>query len=137
VDSPLVGYFQAKRCRIEKNVIVDCKGAYLDLDAGIGTSRRTLRPENITLTGNIFVLPAQGAALMKGMEGEGWQWSDNVAFGPQLEGDYRGVGIADPHLKQGEDGVWRAAGDPGKNHPLSAKDVGPSWSDGLVRAGPP
>src|SRR5437870_1608621 len=37
VDSPLVGYFQAKRCRIEKNVVVDCKGAYLELDAGIGT----------------------------------------------------------------------------------------------------
>ncbi len=131
VDSPLVGYFQAKRCRIEKNVVVDCKGAYLELDAGIDTSRRTLRPENITLTGNIFILPAQGAALIKGMEGEGWKWSDNVAFGPQLEGDYRGVAIADPHLKQGQDGIWRTPDDPGKNHPLTAKEVGPSWSSGL------
>jgi len=133
VDSPLVGYFQAKRCRIEKNVVVNCYGAYLELDAGMGTSRRTLRPENITLSGNIFVLPAMGASLMKGMEGEGWKWSDNVAFGPQLEGDYRGVRIVDPHLKKGDDGIWRTADDPAKNHPLTAKDVGPSWSDGLQR----
>ena len=71
------------------------------------------------------------------MEGEGWKWSDNVAFGPQLEGDYRGIAIANPNLKQGEDGVWRAADDPGKNHPLTAKDAGPSWSDGLGRVSPP
>ncbi len=137
VDSPLVGYFQAKRCRIEKNVVVDCKGAYLELDAGIGTSRRTLRPENITISGNIFVLPAQGAALIKGMEGEGWKWSDNIAFGPQLEGDYRGISIVDPHLKLAADGIWRAADSPATNLPLTAKDVGPTWSDGLERLTPP
>jgi hypothetical protein len=116
---------------------VDCTGAYLEIDAGIGTSRRTLRPENITIAGNIFVLPAQGAALIKGMEGQGWKWSDNLAFGPQLEGDYRGIGITDPHLKQADDGIWRKAGAPVANHPLTPKDVGPSWSDGLVRATPP
>jgi poly(beta-D-mannuronate) lyase len=137
VDSPLNGYFQAKRCTIANNTVVDCKGAYLEIDAGIGTSRRTLRPENITIAGNIFVLPAQGAALIKGMEGQGWKWSDNLAFGPQLEGDYRGIGITDPHLKQADDGIWRKAGAPVANHPLTPKDVGPSWSDGLVRATPP
>src|SRR5207249_496659 len=117
-DSELKGYFQAKRCTIANNIAVDCKGAYLELDAGIGTSRRTLRPEKITITGNIFILPAQGAALIKGMEGESWNWADNIAFGPNLEGDYRGFAIKDPQIKQPPDNV----------HPLSAKDVGPSWS---------
>src|SRR5213079_1443611 len=90
VDSELKGYFQSKRCKLEGNTAVNCKGAYLEIDAGIGTSRRTLRPENITIAKNIFLLPQSGATLIKGSEGEGWKWADNIAFGPTLEGDYSG-----------------------------------------------
>jgi poly(beta-D-mannuronate) lyase len=136
VDSPLVGYFQAKRCTVSNNMAVNCQGAYLELDAGIGTSRRTLRPENITVASNVFVLPDQGASLIKGKEGEGWKLSENIAFGPQLEGDYRGFRIADPHLKQDVDGVWRPADSAAATGPLTAKDVGPSWSMD-IRSQPP
>src|SRR5207248_922041 len=71
-DSELKGYFQAKRCVVAFNTIVNCKGAYLELDAGIGTSRRTLRPDNISIANNLFDLPREidGVPLVYGKAGE-------------------------------------------------------------------
>jgi poly(beta-D-mannuronate) lyase len=123
VDSELKGYFQSRRCRIESNTADNCKGAYLELDAGIGTSRRTLRPENITIAKNIFILPPQGAALLKGKEGEGWKWEGNTAWGIDFGGEVKGFSIRPPKI------------DPPPA--LTARDVGPSWSDGLQRVSPP
>jgi poly(beta-D-mannuronate) lyase len=54
-DSPLKGYFRARGCLIAFNTVVDSAGPYLDLAAGLGTSNRSLKPENITIANNVFV----------------------------------------------------------------------------------
>jgi len=137
VDSPLNGYFQAKRCTIANNIVVDCKGAYLEIDAGIGTSRRTLRPENITIKGNTFLVSPQGASLLKGTEGEGWKWMDNLYFSPHPEAEHPGLRHIDPPRLKKVDGILWPEGFEANRSPLTAKDVGLSWSDGLVRVTPP
>jgi poly(beta-D-mannuronate) lyase len=179
VDSPLNAYFQAKRCVIAFNTAVNCKGAYLELDAGINTARRTLRPQDITIANNIFDMPKEkeGVQLIKGTQGEGWKWMGNIAAIFELDVDPPGIHLTDPRLQLAKDGIFRpqpdspaiqaAQGDvadiksdidgqprpdeKGKydigcdqlsdarisNRPLAAKDVGPSWSDGLVRVTPP
>jgi poly(beta-D-mannuronate) lyase len=97
-DSELKGYFQAKRCTIAFNTIVNCKGAYLELDAGINTSRRTLRPENITIANNLFLLPPDGAQLIKGQEGEGWKWMGNIAW-LEVGHEFKGIRMIYPKLE--------------------------------------
>jgi hypothetical protein len=49
-DSPLNGYYRARNVLIAFNTVVDSRGPYIDLDAGFGSSRRTLRPGAITIT---------------------------------------------------------------------------------------
>jgi poly(beta-D-mannuronate) lyase len=158
------------------NTVVNCKKAYLELDAGINTSRRTLRPENITIANNVFDLPKEkeGVQLIKGTQGDGWKWMGNLASIFELDAEPPGIHLIDPKLQLANDGVFRPAADsaalhaaqggfanikfdidgqpregkfdigcdqisqaPVTNRPLTAKDVGPSWSDGLVRLGPP
>lgn len=176
VDSELKGYFQAKRCVVAFNTVVNCKGAYLELDAGIGTSRRTLRPENITIANNIFHLPQEkeGVQLVKGKAGEGWKWMGNIASLFELDIEPPGIHLVDPRLALDKNGVFRPAADspalhaaqggfpdiktdidgqarqgkfdvgcdqvsdaPVRYPPLTGKDAGPSWSDGLVGTTPP
>jgi poly(beta-D-mannuronate) lyase len=176
VDSELKGYFQAKRCVIAFNTVVNCQGAYLELDAGINTSRRTLRPENITIANNIFDLPREKerVQLIKGTRGEGWKWMGNLASIFELDAEPQGIHLIDPKLQLADDGIFRPAADspalhaaqgdfpgikfdidgqsregkydigcdqvsnaPIANRPLTAKDVGPAWADGLVRLTPP
>src|SRR6185503_5205810 len=64
-DSPLRGYFRAQRCTIAFNTVADSNGPYITLDAGMGSSNRTLMPENITIANNLFVLPEK-QSLLKG-----------------------------------------------------------------------
>ena len=109
VDSPLNGYYQAKKCVIAFNTVVDSRGPYLHLDAGFGSSRRTLRPENITVANNVFVVPENGV-LLKGTEGEGFKWVGNVASGP-ARADLKGIRVVDPKLERAKDGLWRPAAD--------------------------
>jgi poly(beta-D-mannuronate) lyase len=75
-DSELKGYFQAKNCLIANNTFVNSPGPAMQLDAGIGSSRRTLRPENITVVSNIFSITS--GQLFKGTEGAGWKWEGNL-----------------------------------------------------------
>jgi poly(beta-D-mannuronate) lyase len=70
-NSPLYGYFRAFNALVAFNTIVDSRGPCIDLDAGFGTSRRTLRPENITIADNLFSVPADGI-LFKADGGEGF-----------------------------------------------------------------
>src|SRR5687768_16607900 len=77
VDSELKGYFQSKNCLIAFNTFVDSPGPAVEVDAGIGTSRRTLRPENITIANNLFA-PTKGL-IIKGTEGKGFKWLGNMA----------------------------------------------------------
>jgi poly(beta-D-mannuronate) lyase len=141
-ESPLAGYYQARNARILNNTVVDSNGPYLHLDAGIGTSGRTLRPENITIAGNLFILPkeTQNSQLIKGTEGKGFQWKDNFAAGAAVPaGDgIQTAALTDALGARGKDGLWRrnrnsipgTVGAPAtttSRRPLTRSDVGPSW----------
>jgi poly(beta-D-mannuronate) lyase len=129
VNSELRGYFQSIRCTVAGNLVINSKGPYLELDAGINSSRRTLRPEKITIASNIFILPQSGGQLLKGKEGETWTWKDNIAWNLPVGGEFKGIDITDPKLQIGKDGIHRTpGGGPIAKSPLTAKDVGPSWS---------
>jgi len=125
LDSPLVGYFRARNCLIAFNTVVDSAGPIIELAAGLGTSRRTLLPENITIANNVFSLP-QRATLLKGKEGDGFKWQGNVAWaGTNSEaiGPRAGVRVADPKLVLGNDHLWR----PAEDSPLRGRAEGNFW----------
>ena len=107
-DSELKGYFQARNCLIAFNTIVDSSGPCVQLDAGMGTSRRTLRPENITVANNLFS-PGRDGGLFRGTEGAGWRWVGNVAAVAGME--HAGLRVADPKLTRAPDGLLRPAPD--------------------------
>lgn len=92
-NSPLNGYFQARDCVIAFNTVLDSRGPCIELDAGLGRSGRTLRPQNITIATNVFVV-GKGGTLLKGTEGEGWKWAGNVAWPEQANlSEAQGKGI--------------------------------------------
>ncbi len=110
-NSELRGYFQSRDCLIAFNTIVDSAGPCLQLDAGIGTSRRTLRPENITIANNLLS-PGDGGTLLKGTEGVGFKWTANLATAPNSNStDSTQLQFADLKLVRANDGLWRAASD--------------------------
>jgi poly(beta-D-mannuronate) lyase len=106
-DSPLNGYFRARNVLIAFNTVVDSRGPYIDLDAGFGTSRRSLRPENVTVANNLFALP-DGGTLLKGVEGEGFKWLGNIA---SVGRAHAGIRLTDPKLVRSADRLWRPAAD--------------------------
>jgi poly(beta-D-mannuronate) lyase len=153
VNSPLKGYFQAKNELIASNTFVDCRGPCLDLDAGYGTSQRTLHPQNITIANNAFSIPENGE-MIRGTQGEGFKWNGNIAavntagavkIIPAVQ-KQTGVKLMKLDAERGTDGLWkpkssaeapiRAGCDPSR-HPLTRAEVGPSWlqSAGIVASG--
>lgn len=107
--SQLVQYFQARRCLVAYNTIVDSRGPYLELDAGHGGSGRTLRPAEITVTHNVFAGRA-GETLFKGTEGAEWRWLGNFASGTSAARD--GVSLVDDlKLARAADGLLRPGPD--------------------------
>jgi poly(beta-D-mannuronate) lyase len=109
LDSPLVGYFRARNCLIAFNTVVDSAGPCIELAAGLGTSRRTLLPENITIANNVFSLP-QRATLLKGKEGDGFKWLGNIVWAGTNNAAIparNGVKVIDPKLVLGNDHLWR------------------------------
>jgi poly(beta-D-mannuronate) lyase len=112
-NSELKGYFQSRNCVIAFNTFVDSRGPAIELDAGFGSSRRTLRPESITIANNVFALTSGN--LLKGQEGgSGYKWMGNIAW---PHGEQRtGIKFIDPKLERGRDGVWRPTKDsPARN----------------------
>ena len=103
-NSELKGYFQARHCVIAFNTFVDSRGPAVELDAGFGSSGRTLRPENITIANNVFVV--SGGTLFKGKEGgPGYKWMGNVAW-PAGE-EHAGIRFVEPALQRSGNGLWR------------------------------
>lgn len=98
-DSPLVGYFRAQRCLIAFNTIVDSKGPYVQLDAGMGTSNRSLMPLNITFANNLFSL-AKDQPLLTGKEDPTYQWTGNMVSGGAAI-DHPGIRGVDVKLERG------------------------------------
>jgi poly(beta-D-mannuronate) lyase len=115
-DSPLNGYYCARRATIAFNTVVDSKGPCLELDAGFGTSKRSLRPENITIANNLL-LPGDGGTLLKGTEGEGFKWLGNITAATT---EHAGLKSADAKLEKAKDGLWR----PGVQSPAHAAAEG-------------
>ena len=109
-DSPLVGYFRAQRCLIAFNTIVDSKGPYIQLDAGMGTSNRSLMPLNITFANNLFSL-AKGSELLQGKEDPTYKWAGNIVSGGASMPEHVGIKPADVSLTRGESGLLRPAND--------------------------
>lgn len=127
-DSPLNGYFRARNCLIAFNTFVDAPGPAIELDAGLGRSRRTLRPENITIANNLFSV--KDSLLLKGQQGANFKWIGNVwssGFSrqtaptnaptpnpdptPNLNPTPNPFSIIQPKLARAQDGLWRPAAD--------------------------
>jgi poly(beta-D-mannuronate) lyase len=133
-DSPLNGYFRTRDCVIAFNTMVDVRGPCLELDAGLGTSRRTLRPENVTIANNLLA-PAKDGTLLKGKEGDGFEWEGNLSsVAPVAERP--GLRHADLKLGRAKDGLWRPTADSPVR--AAAGAAGPkSDIDGQPRGGRP
>jgi len=106
-DSPLNGYFQARNCLIAFNTVVDSRGPAIDLAAGLGRSRRTLLPENITVANNFFAV--KDSLLLKGNEGAGFKWIGNLAAAAGVTNAATKLRMIEPRLLRREDGLWRPA----------------------------
>jgi len=111
-NSPLKGYFRARNVVIAFNTIVDSRGPCIDMSAGMGTSQRTLYPENITIANNLFSVPENGT-LLKGKESESFKWLGNVATigKPGVQTNHPGIKIADRKVLRSTDGLWRPTED--------------------------
>jgi poly(beta-D-mannuronate) lyase len=109
-NSPLKGYFRAHNVVIAFNTIVDSRGPCVDVSAGMGTSQRTLYPENITIANNLFSVPENGT-LLKGKESESFKWLGNVATVTKsdVSTNHSGIKILDPKLTRAADGLLRPA----------------------------
>jgi poly(beta-D-mannuronate) lyase len=106
-DSPLNGYFQARNCLIAFNTFVDSRGPAIDLAAGLGRSRRTLPPENITIANNFFAV--KDSVLLKATEGAGFKWIGNLAAAPAVTTNMTKLRLIEPRLARAGDGLWRPA----------------------------
>lgn len=122
-DSPLRGYFRAQRCFIANNTVVDSKGPYITLDAGMGTSNRSLMPDEITFADNVFLLP-KGEALLKGRETQTYHWKNNLVSTDNELPPHPGITVVS---------IKSNAPIP-TGRPLSAADVGPTWMSVEARA---
>ncbi|QDU86907.1 Chondroitinase-B precursor [Pirellulimonas nuda] len=100
------GYQQVKNATIAHNTIVNVGGAAITLDWGLGSSGRSLLPQNVTIARNL--IQSTAAPLFEGAEGTGFTWADNIAFGAALGISARpGINVVDPQLELGPDGLWR------------------------------
>ena len=110
-NSPLNGYFPVINATIAHNTLVDISDAAIKLDDGMGSSGRTILPEDVTIANNLI---RSSEVAFEGQEGAGFTWTGNLAFGGPLGVSARpGITQADPQLVLGPDGLWR----PGPNSP--------------------
>lgn len=114
-DSPPDEYVRAADCVVAFNTVVDSAGPCIDLSAGLGSDRRTLEPERITVANNVLSVGRRGT-LFKGSEGEGFRWMGNltaVATGEAgADGaEHPGVRRVDIKLENATDGLRRPAAD--------------------------
>ena len=106
-NSALSGYFQVKDAVIAHNTVVNTSGVMLTFDDGLGSSGRTLLPENVTVANNIF--RSSGPMIFEGNEGANWTWEGNITFGGSLgpkSGD-AGLTVIDPQLQLDSNDIWR------------------------------
>jgi len=123
VNSPLNRYFQVKNAVIAHNTVIDPNGPAVTFDylydpvpdPGNGELQNLL-PENVTMANNLF--RSGGSDIFEGLEGSGWTWEGNIAFGGGLgpKAGASGITVVDPQLTLEADGLWRPnAGSPTVN----------------------
>jgi poly(beta-D-mannuronate) lyase len=105
-NSKLEEYFQAQRCLIAFNTIVNCRGPALELDAGFGDSKRSLRPADITLANNLFSMRPNDA-VFTGTEGERFQWLGNAVLSPGTKVPAKGFTTSATALTKDAEGLFR------------------------------
>ncbi|TWT46876.1 Chondroitinase-B precursor [Botrimarina hoheduenensis] len=106
-NSQVFEYVQVRDALIANNTIVDVNAAAITFDDGLGSSGRTLLPENVTIANNLIWSTQD--PLFEGAQGTGWTWQNNLAFGQSLgsAAGQSGIVVADPQLTIGPDGLWR------------------------------
>ena len=134
-DSELKGYYQARNCLIAFNTIVDSRAPAIELDAGFGTSRRTLRPEAITIVNNLFLPPKDGT-LLKGRAGDGFRWGGNLTS-PHARDRHESIRPVELAMRRDTNGVWRPPADgPTRGAALGTFSVVKNDIDGQPRRRP-
>lgn len=133
-NTQLNGYAQVKNTVLAHNTIVNVAGNAVTFDWGIGSSGRSLLPEDLTIAGNL--ISSTAAPLFEGAEGSGYTFADNIAHGAPLGISSRpGISEVDPQLVQGSDGLWRpSAGSPAINGAVASGLVVDDM-DGQARIG--
>ena len=132
-NSALNQYYVTKRALIAFNTVVESAGPHLDLANGLGGAGRTLKPEDVVVANNLFVVGAEGQLLI-GEEGSGWKWQGNLASGTRAV--RVGIRRAEVKLARGQAGLLRpvagseVAGAADGNFPQVKADV-----DGQPRRG--
>ncbi len=106
-NSPLSGYYQVKDAVIAHNTLVNVTGVMMTFDDGLGSSGRTLLPENVTVANNIF--RSGGPTIFEGNQGANWTWEGNIAFGGSLgpKNGAAGISVVDPQLQLDSNNLWR------------------------------
>ena len=111
-NSPLNGYVRVNNAVVAHNTIVNVAGAGITFDWGIGSSNRSLLPQNLTIQGNLIY--NTGDTLFEGTEGSNYTFTHNIVFGAGLGITARaGLMEVDPQLALSPDGLLRpSAGSP-------------------------
>lgn len=114
-DSPLNGYFQVKRARVEQNILVDCAHPILiGMEGDKVPGKPSLPPLETVISRNKISSP-KATIVEARCELTGIQWQDNRFDGKNL-GITLPAGI-----------TWETVGDIEKLQPLAREAVGPSW----------
>ena len=133
-NSPLNGYVQVNNTVVAHNTIVDVEGAAITFDWGIGSSNRSLLPQNLTIEGNL--ISSTSAPLFEGAEGSGYTYANNIAHGAALGISSRpGILEVDPQLVQGADGLWRPSATSPAIDAISGSTLVTDDMDGQPRIG--
>ncbi len=134
-NSELKGYFQSRNCLVAFNTVIDSRAAAIELDAGFGTSGRSLRPENITIVNNLFLPPKDGT-LLKGREGDGFRWGGSLTA-PGARDRHGSIRVVDLGSNRDARGIWRPAPDgPARGSALGTFSVVKNDIDGQPRKRP-
>lgn len=114
-DSPLHGYFQVKRARVEGNSIVDCKQPFLiALEGDKVPGKPTQPPVDCLITGNKVSAPKSTVVEARG-DLAGIRWQNNQFYGKE------------PGVPISEGIGWGKEPAIEKIQPIARERVGPSW----------
>lgn len=102
-ESPLNGYVRSKGLFLGFNTFAGNRGPCIDLASGLGSDRRTLRPEDCSVVNNVLV--GDGERIVAG-EALRTRWAGNLAWAGEVP---EGLRRADPLLREDAGGLLRPA----------------------------